>query len=230
MHNKLLNISAIRYHFKLNDKETEAFIAGFLADLATSRQQIKHCYQQLTRSLTEMSRQTALVALERTVHQLKGRTCQGHVPQLDQRCTQFGLALHQQVADAQPDLSVLAPLYQQLMTHIAAIFAVHASTRRVEGDADVADAETVSEADKPLPLLIVEDNPIASRVASNLFMQVQPHCEITVVDQAYQAIALGEKHRYAGILLDLGLPDQDGSVVAKTLRQSLASKNQSTLR
>ena len=169
MHNKLLNIPAIRYHFKLNDKETEAFIAGFLAHLTTSRQQIKQCYQQLTRSLTEMSRQAALVALERTVHQLKGSTCQGHVPQLDQRCTQFGLILRQQVTDAQPDLLVLAPLYQQLMTHIAAIFSVHASTRRVEGDAA---AETVSEADNPLPLLIVEDNPIASRVASHLFMQV----------------------------------------------------------
>lgn len=79
-----------------------------------------------------------------------------------------------------------------------------------------------------LQLLIVEDNPVARQGAEMRLASVQPGSIITVADHVAQAITYCRIYPYDGILLDLDLPDQDGTTVIDACRQSPASKNKHT--
>lgn len=71
-------------------------------------------------------------------------------------------------------------------------------------------------------ILLVEDNVINQRVTSHLLKELG--CDFDIADNGILAIKLFKKNKYDLILMDIGLPDMDGYVVTKKIR-NLEKKN-----
>lgn len=78
-------------------------------------------------------------------------------------------------------------------------------------------ADPLATDSKPL-VLIVEDEPINARLAQRA---LERHgVEVRLASAGREAHAMMQETRFAGVLMDLGLPDVRGSVVVRHLRQT----------
>jgi len=68
-----------------------------------------------------------------------------------------------------------------------------------------------------IKILLVEDEPIAQKVATITLEQLGYKIDVTATGN--QALTLYNKLKYHLILLDLGLPDIDGTIVAAKIRK-----------
>lgn len=75
-------------------------------------------------------------------------------------------------------------------------------------------------------LLLVEDSMIARRVADHMLKNYF-HCKIDMAETGKKAISLANQYAYDLIILDMGLPDQDGIDVAEAIHQH-SSQNKNT--
>jgi CheY-like chemotaxis protein len=66
-------------------------------------------------------------------------------------------------------------------------------------------------------ILLIEDNLILQNVF-NEFLEILNCTNVDTARTGKQALALFEKHKYALILLDIGLPDINGIEVCKKIR------------
>jgi CheY-like chemotaxis protein len=69
-----------------------------------------------------------------------------------------------------------------------------------------------------LKILLIEDNSILQTVFSE-FLETLNCTNVDIATTGKQALSLYEKHKYALILLDIGLPDIDGIEVCKRIRK-----------
>ena len=69
-----------------------------------------------------------------------------------------------------------------------------------------------------LKILLVEDNPILQKVFG-IFLETLNCTNVDTASTGRQALSLFEKHKYALILLDIGLPDVNGIEVCKRIRK-----------
>lgn len=76
-------------------------------------------------------------------------------------------------------------------------------------------------------LLLVEDNLLIQQIHSAILKELG--YEVDVAGTGHEALALWEKHCYNGVLLDLGLPDIDGTEVAKEIRRREMLSNRSPI-
>ncbi|WP_218813601.1 PAS domain-containing sensor histidine kinase [Rickettsiella endosymbiont of Dermanyssus gallinae] len=65
-------------------------------------------------------------------------------------------------------------------------------------------------------VLVVEDNPIAARVAKGVLLAL--NCQIDIASNGKTALTLIEKNHYRLILMDIGLPGEDGCDVTRRIR------------
>ena len=65
-------------------------------------------------------------------------------------------------------------------------------------------------------VLVVEDNPIAARVARGALLEL--NCQTDIAPDGKMALNLVEKNYYDLILMDIGLPDGDGCDVTRRIR------------
>ena len=72
-------------------------------------------------------------------------------------------------------------------------------------------------------VLVVEDNPIAQRVAKSLL--TQSSCQVDVASNGQEALNLWKQNEYDLIFMDIGLPDMDGYQVTHHIRVQEVTKN-----
>jgi CheY-like chemotaxis protein len=66
-------------------------------------------------------------------------------------------------------------------------------------------------------ILLIEDNPLLQNIFC-AFLETLNCTNVDIAQTGKQALSLYEKHKYALILLDLGLPDINGIEVCKKIR------------
>lgn len=73
-------------------------------------------------------------------------------------------------------------------------------------------------------ILVVEDNPIAQKIAQSLLKQTD--CHVDLAENGHKGLELWKNNQYDLIFMDTGLPDIDGYEVTHHIRvQELANKN-----
>ena len=72
-------------------------------------------------------------------------------------------------------------------------------------------------------ILVVEDNPIVQKATQHVLMKAG--FQVHIADHGAQALKQVKSHDYEGVIMDLGLPDQDGCTVAKEI-QNWQQQNQ----
>lgn len=82
---------------------------------------------------------------------------------------------------------------------------------------NIQDTESLLTKDYLPSVLMVEDNIIAQNVEKALLTAL--HCQVDVADSADAAVKLFHPGKYDLVLMDIGLEDSSGYVVAKQLRQ-----------
>ncbi len=89
----------------------------------------------------------------------------------------------------------------------------------------VAKVSTAKKTDQRLArrILVVEDNLIAAKVTEAILSQLD--CQIDVVNDGKSALAFVEKNNYDLILMDIGLPDENGYDVTRRIRLKLRPRN-----
>ncbi|VEB37635.1 response regulator [Legionella cherrii] len=102
-------------------------------------------------------------------------------------------------------------LNKQLKTHVNAL---EENNQKVEHSLKEGYLPTV---------LMVEDNVIAQNVEKALLTAL--HCHVDIADSADSAIKLFHPGKYDLVLMDIGLEDSSGYVVAKQLRQKEKNTN-----
>lgn len=70
--------------------------------------------------------------------------------------------------------------------------------------------------EKPIKILMVEDNLIAQKVEENVMLNLG--CEVDIACSGEQALALFEINKYDLIFMDISLKDTSGYIVAKKIR------------
>ncbi len=76
-------------------------------------------------------------------------------------------------------------------------------------------------------LLLVEDNPIVRRAVRNQFEQL--NCIVDTAKDGAEALEKSQKNNYDLIILDLGLPDQEGCAVAADIHERAVSTQRGPL-
>lgn len=71
--------------------------------------------------------------------------------------------------------------------------------------------------DQPIKILVVEDQPIAQKVAESILISLG--CEVDVADCGEKALSLFALGKYDLIFMDIGLPDMSGYEVSKKIRE-----------
>jgi two-component system aerobic respiration control sensor histidine kinase ArcB len=74
-------------------------------------------------------------------------------------------------------------------------------------------------------VLVVEDNTIAAKVAGNVLSE--KGCEVDIAGNGKTALEKVEKNHYDLVLMDVGLPDEDGCEVTRRIRVKQWKKNPS---
>jgi two-component system aerobic respiration control sensor histidine kinase ArcB len=72
-------------------------------------------------------------------------------------------------------------------------------------------------------VLVVEDNPIAQKVAQSILNQMQ--CSSDTAENGKRALDLWKSNTYDLILMDIGLPDMDGYEITRHIRLQELTKN-----
>ena len=75
-------------------------------------------------------------------------------------------------------------------------------------------------------VLLVEDEPLVQKM--HLLMLNALNCEVTLAENGQIALDYAVSHYYDIILMDIGLPDIKGNDVAKTIRENLKFKSNSS--
>ena len=78
-------------------------------------------------------------------------------------------------------------------------------------------AERMKYSDKPVRVLLVEDNIIAQHVQQALLMAL--NCDVDIAGSGDAAGMLFEPGKYALVFMDIGLQDTSGYIVSKTFRE-----------
>ncbi len=78
---------------------------------------------------------------------------------------------------------------------------------------------------RPIKVLVIEDDNLASTSACSILKDL--HCEVTSVSKGMDALKFLKKNPYNLILLDIGLPDINGLVLAQYIR-SHSGQNKTT--
>ena len=84
------------------------------------------------------------------------------------------------------------------------------------GDSVNPVAHAVTSAAKNKLILVVEDHPIVQRAVQNLL--IHSGFQVHTADNGAQALTQVQSHDYDLLIMDLGLPDQEGCAVAKEIR------------
>ena len=71
-----------------------------------------------------------------------------------------------------------------------------------------------------MDILVVEDDPIAIKIAGLIIARSNPDYKFSVVTTGKQALDACNKHQFDLILLDIGLPDLDGFTVSNQIKES----------
>ena len=71
-----------------------------------------------------------------------------------------------------------------------------------------------------MDILVVEDDPIAIKIAGLIIARSNPDYKFSVVTTGAQAIDACNTQQFDLILLDIGLPDADGFTVSNQIRDS----------
>lgn len=66
-------------------------------------------------------------------------------------------------------------------------------------------------------ILVVEDDPIAAKIAASLFLEYYD-AKVDIAQSGQEALSLTKLNRYDFILMDMGLPDTDGLVLAQEMK------------
>ncbi|MES2142684.1 MAG: ATP-binding protein [Pseudomonadota bacterium] len=74
-------------------------------------------------------------------------------------------------------------------------------------------------------VLVVEDNAMAAKIAQHVLTKL--HYQVDAAESGKMALALIEQHHYALILMDIGLPDNDGGEVTRRIRLKQWKSNSS---
>ncbi len=74
-------------------------------------------------------------------------------------------------------------------------------------------------------VLVVEDNAMAAKIAQHLLSKL--HYQVDIAESGKKALELIEKHHYDLILMDIGLPDNDGGEVTRRIRLKQWKRNPS---
>lgn len=77
--------------------------------------------------------------------------------------------------------------------------------------------QSTTQEQKPPKVLMIEDNLIAQNVESALLSAL--NCQVDIADTGSRALELFEPGKYDLVLMDIGLTDTSGYVVAKNLRK-----------
>ena len=74
-------------------------------------------------------------------------------------------------------------------------------------------------------VLVVEDNAMAAKIAQHILSKL--HYQVDIAESGKKALELIEKHHYDLILMDIGLPDNDGGEVTRRIRLKQWKRNPS---
>lgn len=84
--------------------------------------------------------------------------------------------------------------------------------------ADDAEADTGRDADVPMGVLYVEDNPANRRLVERLLEKHRPHLQLTTAETGTSGLELARAQRPRAVLLDVNLPDMQGDEVLAALK------------
>lgn len=87
-----------------------------------------------------------------------------------------------------------------------------------------ATASLISE-DKPAILLYIEDDALSQKVLATVLQRKRPHYRLLTAHSAAEGLAMAETAQADLILLDLQLPDGDGTTLLRTLREQPLTRN-----
>jgi CheY-like chemotaxis protein len=76
-----------------------------------------------------------------------------------------------------------------------------------------------------MKILIVEDDPIAIKIAGMIIKRTDPSAESTFAKTGDDALSLSERQNFDLILLDIGLPDCNGYDIAIKMRSIEHNEN-----
>ncbi|MCP4475599.1 MAG: response regulator [Gammaproteobacteria bacterium] len=228
MTTSLINLQALCDYFQCSNTQRATLLDNFLTDLTNGQTRIQAAWQQFSAVNHATTQVHALYPFKEAISQLKGCICQGHVPELNACCNQLYESVCQQVQTKAIEVATIAPLYQQLMAQIDAIFKEQFDHWLKDESGAAPETSTTMPVTTPskLQLLVVEDHHAISRITVTLLKQVEADCDITLASSVAEAIQCCEQHSYDGVLLDLGLPDGDGIEIARALKTSRHLKNQ----
>ncbi len=74
-------------------------------------------------------------------------------------------------------------------------------------------------------VLVIEDNAMAAKIAQHILSKL--HYQVDIAESGKKALELIEKHHYDLILMDIGLPDNDGGEVTRRIRLKQWKRNPS---
>jgi DNA-binding response OmpR family regulator len=70
-----------------------------------------------------------------------------------------------------------------------------------------------------MKLLLIEDDSTTVESIKLCFEEFKPGCSVTSTGKGLEGLELLKKEKYDAVLIDLGLPDIDGSQVLASMRQ-----------
>jgi len=89
-------------------------------------------------------------------------------------------------------------------------------TKKKGTSAHVASKATTSKDNTATRILIVEDNPLAAKMAAAKFESL--HCVVDVAETGEEGVNRVKENHYHAIMMDIGLPDTDGLTVTRQIR------------
>jgi len=93
----------------------------------------------------------------------------------------------------------------------------HRKTEALQTDIQPQEKNVADDHNHKPNILMVEDNFIAQKVEEALLLAL--HCQVDIADSGDKAISLFDPGKYDVVLMDIGLKDTSGYMVAKKMRK-----------